>query len=80
MLTNVNTRQVEEDGWQETLRLGMARWMPDTLTHLVVGRNSRFFTEELDDDELEDIGGVEYRALRFLSYFVAAVSKRVDII
>jgi hypothetical protein len=55
------------------LRSGVARWMPDTLQHLVVGRNSRFFTEELDDDELEDIGGVEYRALRFLSYFVAAV-------
>ena len=74
ILTNVHTQQVEEDGWQEMLRSSVASWMPDTLQHLVVGRNSRFFTEELDDDELEDIGGVEYRALRFLSYFVAAVS------
>jgi hypothetical protein len=40
----------------------------------VVGRNSRFFTEELDDEDLEKIGGVEYRALRLLSYAVAAVS------
>ena len=53
---------------------GAARWMPDTLASLVVGRNSRFFTEELDDEELEQIGGVEYRALRLLSYVVAAVS------
>jgi hypothetical protein len=53
---------------------GAARWMPDTLASLVVGRNSRFFTEELDDEELEQIGGVEYRALRLLSYAVAAVS------
>jgi hypothetical protein len=48
--------------------------MPDTLASLVVGRNSRFFTEELDDEDLEKIGGVEYRALRLLSYAVAAVS------
>jgi hypothetical protein len=39
-----------------------------------VGRNSRFYTEELDDEELEQVGGVEYRALRLLSYAVAAVS------
>jgi hypothetical protein len=52
---------------------GAARWMPNTLASLVVGRNSRFFTEELDDEELEQIGGVEYRALRLLSYAVAAV-------
>lgn len=75
MLTNVHTQQVEDgERWSENLMSSMARWMPDTLTLLVVGRNSRFFTEELDDDELEQIGGVEYRALRFLSYFVAAVS------
>jgi len=48
--------------------------MPVGLASLVVGRNSRFFTEELDDEELEQIGGVEYRALRLLSYAVAAVS------
>lgn len=77
ILTNVHTQQVEEDGWQEMLMSNVARWMPSTLQHLVVGRNSRFFTEELDDDELEDIGGVEYRALRFLSYFVTAVSSTV---
>ena len=56
------------------LMTGAPRWMPDTLASLVVGRNSRFFTEELDDEELEQIGGVEYRALRLLSYAVAAVS------
>lgn len=74
ILTNAYTYPPGEDDWSDTLMTGLARWMPDTLTSLVVGRNSRFFTEELDDDDLEQIGGVEYRALRLLSYFVSAVS------
>lgn len=78
LLTNVNTirpSDAETDGgWHESLATSAARWMPDTLASLVVGRNSRFFTEELDDEDLEKIGGVEYRALRLLSYAVAAVS------
>lgn len=77
MLTNPHVPRVEtgeeEGGWSAALMSGVAKWMPDTLTHLVVGRNSRFFTEELDDEELEQIGGVEYRALRLLSYAVSAV-------
>ncbi len=50
------------------------RWMPEQLNGLVVGRNSRFFSEELDDNELEQIAGVEYRALRLLGYVVGGVS------
>jgi hypothetical protein len=42
---------------------------------LVIGRNSRFFTEELDDEELQELGGVEYRALRLLSRLVPVVSR-----
>ncbi|KAF8576740.1 TrkH-domain-containing protein [Ramaria rubella] len=38
---------------------------------LVVSRNSLFHTHILSDEELEEIGGVEYRALRLLSYLVA---------
>ncbi|KAF8509485.1 cation transport protein-domain-containing protein [Gautieria morchelliformis] len=38
---------------------------------LVVGRNSLFHTDRLTDEQLEEIGGVEYRALRLLSYLVA---------
>ncbi|KAF8647560.1 hypothetical protein AX16_006617 [Volvariella volvacea WC 439] len=37
---------------------------------MLTGRNSDFHTDELSDEELEDIGGVEYRALRLLSYLV----------
>lgn len=37
---------------------------------LVVGRNSNFHTESLTDNQLEEIGGAEYRALRLLSYLV----------
>ncbi|KAF8888456.1 potassium transporter [Gymnopilus junonius] len=35
---------------------------------LVVGRNSNFRTDSLSDEQLEDIGGAEYRALRLLSW------------
>jgi len=41
---------------------------------LVVGRNSDFRTETLSDEQLEQLGGAEYKALRLLSYFVPAVS------
>ena len=44
------------------------------IERLFMRRNSFFQTDALSDDELERIGGVEYRALRFLSYFVALVS------
>jgi hypothetical protein len=78
ILTNANanytTKQSgDSEGMWGGMMTGAARWMPNTLASLVVGRNSRFFTEELDDEELEQIGGVEYRALRLLSYAVAAV-------
>ncbi|KAH8823862.1 potassium transporter [Flagelloscypha sp. PMI_526] len=38
--------------------------------HLLIGRNSDFHTDPLDDRELAEIGGTEYRALRLLSYLV----------
>ncbi|KAJ7725300.1 potassium transporter [Mycena maculata] len=41
-----------------------------TFDGLVVGRNSAFRTETLSDEQLEFIGGVEYRALRLLSYVI----------
>ena len=47
---------------------------------LVVGRNSNFHTQLLTDNQLEEIGGAEYRALRVLSYLVPAVSMSVWII
>ncbi|WVQ96961.1 hypothetical protein IAU59_004070 [Kwoniella sp. CBS 9459] len=60
-----------EESWAEAIKGSVAKWMPEGLGGLVVGRNSRFWTEELDDEELEQIGGVEYRGLRLLSYLVA---------
>jgi len=38
----------------------------------VVGRNSRF--HGLTEEQMDELGGVEYRALRVLLYFVVAVS------
>ena len=49
-------------------------WLPGSIDGLIVGRNSEFFTDQLTDDQLEHLGGIEYRALRFLSYFIFAVS------
>ncbi|KDQ09512.1 hypothetical protein BOTBODRAFT_148102 [Botryobasidium botryosum FD-172 SS1] len=37
---------------------------------LVVGRNSNFRTDALSSEQLEEIGGTEYRALKFLSWFI----------
>jgi hypothetical protein len=38
----------------------------------VVGRNSRF--EGLTEEQMEELGGVEYRALRVLLWIVIGVS------
>ncbi|OWZ63019.1 hypothetical protein AYX15_04941 [Cryptococcus neoformans] len=61
-----------EESWSEAIRGSVAKWMPEGLQGLVIGRNSRFWTEELDDEELEQIGGVEYRALKLLSCIVSS--------
>ncbi|KAJ7157872.1 potassium transporter [Mycena crocata] len=52
----------------ETLGAKDIPWL--SFDGLVVGRNSAFRTESLSDEELEFIGGVEYRALRLLSYLI----------
>jgi hypothetical protein len=50
-----------------------AKWL--TITgDLVVTGNSNFHTERLSRRDLEELGGVEYRALRVLGYVVALVS------
>jgi hypothetical protein len=46
---------------------------------LVVGRNSDFHTDTLTTEQVKDIGGTEYRALRLLSYLVPAVRLFTDI-
>ncbi len=75
------------------VRMRAVRWLKSTT--LTVGRNSRFYTDVLSDDEvsrlsiwpflfwpltplskLEEIGGIEYRALRVLGYLVFTVSTR----
>ncbi|KIP02880.1 hypothetical protein PHLGIDRAFT_32026 [Phlebiopsis gigantea 11061_1 CR5-6] len=45
------------------------KWSED-IPALVILRNSDFDTDELDDEELERLGGLEYQALDFLSYLV----------
>ncbi|KIJ40257.1 hypothetical protein M422DRAFT_32310 [Sphaerobolus stellatus SS14] len=56
----------EKDGEKKRRLIGLGG-----VRGLVVKRNSFFETDELSDEELETIGGVEYRALRLLGYLVA---------
>lgn len=49
---------------------GGLRWLP---SDLMVGRNGDFETDNLTDDQLEDLGRLEYRALMSLSCIVMAV-------
>ncbi|KAL4244289.1 TrkH Potassium Transport [Abortiporus biennis] len=46
------------------------RWLSEEFGSLIIGRNSDFNTDELTDEELEKLGGLEYRALHLLTYLV----------
>ncbi len=35
------------------------RWLGESLKDMVIGRNSDFHTEELSDEQLEELGGIE---------------------
>lgn len=35
------------------------RWLPAGMTELIIGRNSDFNTDELTDEQLEELGGLE---------------------
>lgn len=56
-----------------TLQSTKVPWL--NFSGLVVGRNSDFHTESLTDEQLEDIGGAEYRALNLLSWLVPTVRR-----
>ena len=51
-----------------------AKWLPPGLRSVVVGRNSQFFEEELDPEDLELLSAMEYRATSVLTYILVAVS------
>lgn len=57
-----------------------AEQKPYLKSDIHAGRNSNFHTEDLSDEEVEQIGGVEYRALRWLSYLVPMVSLVVAVV
>lgn len=56
----------------QTLQSNVVPWL--NFDGLVVGRNSNFHTDSLTDEQLEDVGGAEYRALKLLSLLVPSVS------
>lgn len=35
------------------------KWFSENLKGLVIGRNGDFYTEELSDEQLEELGGIE---------------------
>ncbi|KAG7447155.1 TrkH-domain-containing protein [Guyanagaster necrorhizus] len=53
--------------YTSTLEASRTKWLNFDLD---TGRNSNFYTETLTDEQLEMIGGAEYRALKVLSYLV----------
>jgi len=53
---------------------GVDKEVPYISFAATVGRNSRF--TGLTEDQMDELGGVEYRALRILLYIVAGVSRR----
>ncbi|KAK0189880.1 potassium transporter [Armillaria mellea] len=53
--------------YTSTLEASRNKWLDFDLD---VGPNSNFYTESLTDEQLEMLGGAEYRALRVLSYLV----------
>lgn len=55
----------------ETPKTGKhVKWLSDTLSDLVIGRNGEFNTEELTDEQLEELGGIEYvLSTRVVYYF-----------
>ncbi|OBZ78732.1 hypothetical protein A0H81_00276 [Grifola frondosa] len=55
---------------ERTKRQKSMKRLGENLRGLVIGRNSDFNTEYLSDEQLEELGGLEYRALRLLSYLV----------
>ncbi|KAH6904408.1 potassium transporter [Coprinopsis sp. MPI-PUGE-AT-0042] len=63
---------------QRKLTITSAREIDDSTTPwlsfsgLITGRNSDFRIETLSDDQVEELGGTEYRALRLLSYLIPA--------
>ncbi|KAM5534365.1 hypothetical protein V8D89_011958 [Ganoderma adspersum] len=46
------------------------KWLSEGLKDLVIGRNSEFNIDELSDEQLEEVGGIEYQALQMLSVIV----------
>ena len=73
----INGNWATEDTFGGRVRARVAEWMPEGMEHLVIGRNSRFYTEELEASVIEQLGGVEFRALRMLSYLIPLVSHHI---
>ncbi|KAI0638942.1 TrkH-domain-containing protein [Trametes polyzona] len=63
-------RRLSEMTVREQFPSRHTKWLGDTLKDMVIGRNGDFHTEELTDEQLEELGGIEYRALKLLSYIV----------
>lgn len=62
---------------EEAKEAASARWLPPGIRAVVVGRNSQFFEEELEDDELELLGALEYRSMNLMAVILIAVSSPV---
>jgi hypothetical protein len=57
----------------QTIESRKVPWLK-RIDKLVIWRNSEFRTETLSDEQLEELGGAEYKALTMLCYVIPAVS------
>ncbi|KAG2005785.1 potassium transporter [Coprinopsis cinerea AmutBmut pab1-1] len=70
-VTNALTRSATILSERE-IRTEKTPWILMEVPAFIIGRNSDFRTETLTDEQVEAVGGAEYRALRLLSYLIPA--------
>ncbi|EAU87693.2 hypothetical protein CC1G_08729 [Coprinopsis cinerea okayama7 len=71
-VTNALTRSATILSERE-IRTEKTPWILMEVPAFIIGRNSDFRTETLTDEQVEAVGGAEYRALRLLSYLIPAL-------
>ena len=72
--SGTSSTATSQQGWIGDLNHGMmktVRYIKEGV--LRVGRNSAFNTDDLSDEQLADLGGMEFRALQALSWIVGIV-------
>ncbi|KAG8930686.1 low affinity potassium transporter [Tulasnella sp. 418] len=76
LIPSVSSDASSETDWADEIEEGAKIMWKKSVSYikegvLWVGRNSAFRIDDLNEDQIEELGGVEYRALRILSWILA---------